>query len=107
MRSVEQLRFGCDGREYVLRATAAHRIARRLHLTRVLLAAMGGFLISPALAGAGPIKIVAAESVYGDIASQIGGADVSVQSILKSPSQDPHEFEAGVSTARAMAEADV
>jgi zinc/manganese transport system substrate-binding protein len=107
MRHVEQLRFGCDGGEYVLRATGAHATARRLHLTRVLLAAMGGLLIGPALAGAGPIKVVAAESVYGDIASQIGGADVSVQSIIKSPSQDPHEFEPGVSTARAMADADV
>ena len=56
-------------------------------------------------AHADPIRVVAAENVYGDIARQIGGANVAVQSILTSPSQDPHEFEASVSTARAMADA--
>ena len=52
-----------------------------------------------------PIKVVAAENVYGDIARQIGGADVSVTSILSNPNQDPHEFEASASTARAIADA--
>jgi len=51
------------------------------------------------------IKVVAAENVYGDIARQIGGADVSVTSILSNPNQDPHEFEASASTARAFADA--
>lgn len=52
-----------------------------------------------------PIRIVAAESVYGDIARQVGGANVAVESILANPDQDPHEFEAAVATARAMARA--
>ena len=56
-------------------------------------------------AGAEPIKVVAAENVYGDIARQIGGSDVTVTSILGNPNQDPHEFEAGASTARATADA--
>src|SRR5208283_2100834 len=43
--------------------------------------------------------------IYGDIAAQIGGAHVAVTSILTSPSQDPHEFEASAATARAMATA--
>jgi len=51
------------------------------------------------------IRIVAAESVYGDIARQIGGANVAVTSILTSPSQDPHAFEPGAATARAIADA--
>jgi zinc/manganese transport system substrate-binding protein len=58
-------------------------------------------------AAAGPIKIVAAENFYGDIARQIGGGEVTVTSILNNPEQDPHEFEASPSTARAFAEARV
>ena len=44
---------------------------------------------------------------YGDIARQIGGAQVAVTSILTNPDQDPHEFEASPSTARAFADAAV
>ena len=56
-------------------------------------------------AHAAPIKVVAAENVYGDIAAQIGGANVAVTSILTSPTQDPHEFEASAATARLLADA--
>ena len=52
---------------------------------------------------AGPVRIVAAETVYGDVASQIGGAAVRVTSILGNPDQDPHMFEASPSVARALA----
>ena len=52
-----------------------------------------------------PVTIVAAENFYGDVAQQIGGPDVSVASILANPDQDPHEFEASASTARALADA--
>jgi len=62
-------------------------------------------MIAPAQAN--PVKIVAAESVYGDIARQIGGSQVSVESILASPNEDPHEFEAAAATARAVADAAV
>jgi zinc/manganese transport system substrate-binding protein len=54
-----------------------------------------------------PITVVAAENFYGDIARQIGGAQVAVASILTNPDQDPHEFEASPSTARAFADAAV
>jgi zinc/manganese transport system substrate-binding protein len=57
------------------------------------------------IARAEPIKVVAAEKVYGDIAAQIGGANVAVVSILARPNQDPHEFEPGAATARAIADA--
>jgi zinc/manganese transport system substrate-binding protein len=62
-------------------------------------------LAAIAPARAGPLNVVAAEGVYGDIARQIGGEDVTVTSILTNPNQDPHEFEASASTARAIAEA--
>jgi zinc/manganese transport system substrate-binding protein len=58
-------------------------------------------------ASAAPFTVVAAENFYGDIAAQIGGAQVAVTSIISAPSQDPHEFEASPATARALAAADV
>ena len=64
-------------------------------------------LFAPALAKASAIKIIAAENFYGDIASQIGGANVKVKSVLNNPSQDPHLFEASPSLARDLAEADL
>ena len=57
------------------------------------------------LAHAGPLSIVAAETIYGDLARQIGGDAVSVTSILNNPAQDPHLFEAGPSAARAVVDA--
>jgi zinc/manganese transport system substrate-binding protein len=59
-------------------------------------------LAVPARAAA-PLPVVAAENVYGDIAAQIGGPAVQVASILSSPEQDPHLFEASPSAARAVA----
>jgi zinc/manganese transport system substrate-binding protein len=54
-----------------------------------------------------PINVVAAENFYGDIAQQIGGDNVVVTSVLSSPDQDPHLFEASPSTAKALAGAKV
>ncbi|HEX7271003.1 MAG TPA: zinc ABC transporter substrate-binding protein [Casimicrobiaceae bacterium] len=56
-------------------------------------------------AGGEVVRVVAAESVYGDIARQIGGGNVAVTSILTSPTRDPHAFEPGAATARAVADA--
>ena len=69
-----------------------------------LAAALAMASITPAFA-AGPIPIVAAENFYGDVARQIGGADVSVTSVLNNPDQDPHLFEASPSVARAISAA--
>ncbi len=62
-------------------------------------------VIGTSTVDAAPLRIVAAENFYGDLARQIGGAQVAVTSILSNPDQDPHEFEASPSTARALAEA--
>src|SRR5271157_4411759 len=62
-------------------------------------------LSAPAFAD--PVKVVAAENFYGDIAKQIGGADVAVTSILSNPDDDPHLFEASPKTAIALADAKV
>jgi zinc/manganese transport system substrate-binding protein len=60
---------------------------------------------APALAD--PVKIVAAENFYGDVAGQIGGDAVAVTSILTNPDQDPHLFEASAATAKALADAKI
>ncbi|WP_202630391.1 metal ABC transporter solute-binding protein, Zn/Mn family [Deinococcus alpinitundrae] len=64
-------------------------------------------LLASGLVSAAPLNIVAAENFYGDVARQIGGEGVTVTSILSSPSQDPHLFEASPSTARAISGADI
>jgi zinc/manganese transport system substrate-binding protein len=58
-------------------------------------------------AAAEPVSIVAAENFYGEVARQIAGAEGTVTSILSSPEQDPHLFEASPSTARQLAGAKI
>jgi zinc/manganese transport system substrate-binding protein len=71
----------------------------------LVIAGLASFVMAISAAHADPIKVVAAENVYGDIAQQIGGSNVIVTSILTNPSQDPHAFEASASTARHIADA--
>ncbi|CAM5208828.1 Cation ABC transporter substrate-binding protein OS=Castellaniella sp OX=1955812 GN=EPN31_00740 PE=4 SV=1 [Castellaniella denitrificans] len=74
----------------------------RLLKTFILAVSMA---VSAGSMAATPVPIVAAENFYGDIAVQIGGARVTVQSILNNPDQDPHMFEASPSIARALTHA--
>jgi zinc/manganese transport system substrate-binding protein len=74
----------------------------KLHLlAAIAICALG----APALAD--PVKVVAAENFYGDLASQIGGANVAVTSILSNPDDDPHLFEASPDTAKALTDAKI
>jgi zinc/manganese transport system substrate-binding protein len=70
-----------------------------------LFAALVVLATGPALAG--PVRVVAAENFYGDLARQIGGDHVEVTSILANPDEDPHLFESSPSTARTIADADI
>lgn len=72
---------------------------------RLLLGALLSVPVAWAAPSAEPIRIVAAENIYGDICRQIGGDRVAVVSILSNPNQDPHEFEASASVARDIARA--
>lgn len=51
------------------------------------------------------LAVVAAENFYGDIARQIGGAHVSVVSVMNNPGQDPHLFETTPGVVRQIADA--
>jgi zinc/manganese transport system substrate-binding protein len=73
-----------------------------LGVTGLLLAACGN-----STAASGKLQVVAAENVYGNIASQIGGPHVSVTSILTNPNADPHLFEPTSSSGLAVADAKV
>jgi zinc/manganese transport system substrate-binding protein len=53
------------------------------------------------------VNIVAAENFYGDIAQQIAGNGIMVTSILASPEDDPHLFEASPSVAKRLADAKI
>ncbi|MDI2112681.1 metal ABC transporter solute-binding protein, Zn/Mn family [Commensalibacter nepenthis] len=53
------------------------------------------------------IHVIAAENMYGDIAQQLGGQYVHVDSILNNPDQDPHLFELTPSIGKKIADADV
>lgn len=85
--------------------------ARPLHvaplavLTAVALtaAACGGAPL-PA-GGAARIEVVAAESFWGSIASQVGGDRVHVTSIVANPATDPHDYDPTPSDARLIAQA--
>jgi zinc/manganese transport system substrate-binding protein len=73
-------------------------------MTNTLLLA-GAAVAAIVLAGpafADPVNVVAAENFYGDVATQVGGANVAVTSILSNPDDDPHLFEASASTAKAL-----
>ncbi len=62
---------------------------------------------APRVVHAAPVPVVAAESLYGDVAAAIGGDRANVQSVLSNPASDPHFFEARPSAARAVAAAPI
>ncbi|HEY3844174.1 MAG TPA: zinc ABC transporter substrate-binding protein [Acidimicrobiales bacterium] len=53
------------------------------------------------------LDVVAAENFWGNIASQLGGKDVSVTSLITNPNADPHLFETDAADAAKLAEARV
>jgi zinc/manganese transport system substrate-binding protein len=74
--------------------------SERQQMRQLILGGLVGIVAAISGAHADPIKIVAAENFYGDIARQIGGPDIAVTSILNNPDQDPHLFEVSPSVGR-------
>jgi zinc/manganese transport system substrate-binding protein len=58
---------------------------------------------SAATAADGRLQVVAAENVWGSIASQLGGSRVAVQSVIVNPNTDPHSYEPRANDAIAFA----
>jgi zinc/manganese transport system substrate-binding protein len=54
-------------------------------------------------AGAGTLRVVAAENFWGSIAAQVGGDRVEVTSVISSPATDPHDYEPTAVDARILA----
>jgi zinc/manganese transport system substrate-binding protein len=69
-------------------------------MRNLIFAGLVGCFAVVSVAHADPLRIVAAENFYGDVALQIGGPDVKVTSILNNPDQDPHLFEVSPSVGR-------
>lgn len=54
-----------------------------------------------------PIRVVAAENFYANVAAQIGGRYVSTLGIMNNPTIDPHTYESSPADANAVGAADV
>jgi zinc/manganese transport system substrate-binding protein len=49
------------------------------------------------------LRVVAAESIWGSLAAQLGGGHVEVVSLISSPDVDPHSYEPTAADARSVA----
>jgi zinc/manganese transport system substrate-binding protein len=83
---------------------------RPLTVLGVLVALVAAGIVTLGLRGpgstpSGRLDVVAAESFYGNMASQIGGSRVTVTSILSDPNADPHLFEPGTANGLAVSTA--
>ncbi len=85
-----------------------------MRLAQLLVLALAPLLLGAGLAcdtgaaaggEAGKLRVVAAENVWGSIAAQLGGDNVSVTSIISNPNTDPHDYEPTPKDARAVASA--
>ncbi|HEY3084682.1 MAG TPA: metal ABC transporter permease [Candidatus Dormibacteraeota bacterium] len=89
-------------------AYLASQLLRRLPLSTLLAAAvvLGACgLGQPTPAASGKVEVVAAESFWGSIATQVGGDRVHVTSIIANPDTDPHDYDPTPADARLFAQA--
>jgi zinc/manganese transport system substrate-binding protein len=96
----------------VVETTSAPSQPLRASLLAVALgvpALLSGVLVSssPAAARDAPVRVVAAENFWGNIAAQIGGRDAEVTSLITNPNEDPHLFETDAQDAALLAQAQV
>jgi zinc/manganese transport system substrate-binding protein len=78
--------------------------ATALVVAAVLLASCG-LSAQPGSTTSGVIEVVAAESFWGSIASQVAGGRAHVTSIIVNPNADPHDYDATPGDAQRMARA--
>jgi zinc/manganese transport system substrate-binding protein len=77
----------------------------RIIIVLGVVAGFAGAGSARARSNSGPLPVVAAENVYGNIVQQIGGSHVSVTSVLSDPNADPHLFEPGTRNGLAVSQA--
>ncbi len=73
----------------------------------IVAAACGSTAIRPPAGAHAVLNVVAAENTWGSLASQLGGRQVHVLSLLRDPNADPHQFEGSAADARALARANL
>ncbi len=78
---------------------------RRLIAGALIPALLAGCATRPGRASgtAGTVAVVAAENFWGSLAAQLGGAHVTVVSIIDNPDADPHDYEPTAADSRAVA----
>lgn len=87
-------------------------------MNRILVYSIGSFVLlgviifvvvqkTPPAHPTGKVRVIAAENFYGNIAQQIGGDTVEVNSILSDPTADPHLYESDAHDALLVSQADV
>lgn len=83
------------------------RVMARAGSVALLLGVAAGCSSTPGSTG-GPhtLHVVAGENFWGSLAAQLGGANVSVSSVVTDPNADPHDYESSSADARAFATAD-
>jgi zinc/manganese transport system substrate-binding protein len=62
---------------------------------------------APLPTGPHTLSLVASTDVWGDIAHQIAGDQVTITSIISNPSQDPHSYQADAQVQLALSKADI
>jgi zinc/manganese transport system substrate-binding protein len=82
-----------------------HLLGAALAVALAASAAACGSSAPSSSSGAGELQVVAAENVWGSIASQLAAGKAHVQSIVVDPNQDPHAYDPTPSDARALASA--
>ncbi len=93
-----------DARQRIRRGAGVGVLAVAVVVTLV------GFGARPTASGSstrGKIVVVAAENEYGNVALQIGGKYVAVDSIESNPNTDPHTYEVSPGVAQAVSSAQV
>ena len=80
---------------------------RRQTRSLIIASLLLSLLCAPKTLAAPRLQILAAENMYGAVASALAGPQAQVASVMSNPAQDPHDFEASPAVARQVAGADL
>jgi zinc/manganese transport system substrate-binding protein len=92
------------------RASSLRHIASAFSAALILVLGLTTLIVSHkgrSVTAVGGLQVVAAENFWGDIAQQIGGNYVHVNSIISDPTADPHLYESNAVNASEVSSADI